>query len=250
MIDDEEELQRVQLTRGLHLTQRRRGHRVATDDVLCAWAGWRARPDARRVLDLGAGHGAVTLMLAGALPEAHLVAIEAQRISFELLARNLRDNGLAHRVEAREGDLRGLALPGPGFDLITGTPPFMPVGSGTLPADPQRAAARFELRGGVEHYCRTGARHLAPDGLLSLVMDAARPGRYEAAIAAAGLALVGRLTVRPREEAAPSYLVYQATRAAAPGVPVEELALIIRDAAGAYSEAFRAARLALDLPGS
>ena len=42
--------------------QLERGHRYATDDLAVAWAGLRARPDARRVLELGAGTGSVGLL--------------------------------------------------------------------------------------------------------------------------------------------------------------------------------------------
>ncbi len=185
---DSDDLAEVQLTRTLRLYQRRRGHRVATDDVLCAWAGYRAAPAAARVLDLGCGQGAVTLMLAGALPEATLTGIEAQEISFGLFARNVAANALGHRVRGMHRDLRevDLATLGP-FDLVTGAPPFMPVGSGTMPADAQRAAARFELLGGVEAYFAAAALALAEDGVASVLMDAARPARYRAAVEAAGL---------------------------------------------------------------
>ncbi|MGM0574287.1 MAG: tRNA1(Val) (adenine(37)-N6)-methyltransferase [Myxococcota bacterium] len=245
MTASDDRVERVPLTRRLLLWQRRRGHRVATDDVVCAWAGVRARPDARRVLDLGCGHGAVTLMLAGALSDAGLDAVEAQEVSHALLVRNITDNGLEGRVRPHLADLRDLDL-AERFDLVTGTPPFMPVGTGTLPEDPQRAAARFELRGGVEDYLEAAARHLAPDGVASIVMDAARPERYERAVSAAGLHLHRRVAVRPREGAPPTYLVYQA--ADAPAEAVEEIDLAVRRPDGAWTDAFRAIRGRLDLP--
>lgn len=37
--------------------QLRHGHRFSTDDLLTAWAAVRANPEARRLLDLGAGIG-------------------------------------------------------------------------------------------------------------------------------------------------------------------------------------------------
>ncbi len=243
-----DEIVRIPLTRTLHLWQRKQGHRTGTDDVLCAWAGVSARPDARHVLDLGAGHGSVTLMMAGALSAtANILAVEVQKISFGLLERNIADNDLGERVRGMLADLRSVELAPDSYELVTGVPPFMPLGTGTLPRDPQRAAARFEMHGGIEDYCQLAARVLAPSGLLSLVMDAARPARYREAIAAAGLGLTRTVEVRPRPGAPPTYLIYQAT----PGSGAESTAseiLCIRDAGGQLSAEYRAIRRALDLP--
>ena len=177
------ELERVRLTRTRHLWQRKRGHRTGTDDILCAWAAHRAAPEgARRALELGAGQGAVSLILTDRLPDLHITAVEAQVISYELLERNVRENLLTDRYALHCGDLRRLTFEPESFDLVFGTPPFMPMGSGTLPQDAQRAAARFEMRGGVEAYCEAAARALREGGGCAIVMDAARPERYEAAL--------------------------------------------------------------------
>lgn len=242
-------LERVQLTRRHHLHQRRRGHRTATDDVLCAWAGLRARPDARRYLDLGAGHGSVTLMVLGRLDaSAVAVAVEAQEVSHQLLARNLADNGLAERCHAVHGDLREAALFGAErFDLITGSPPFMPLGSGPLPEDPQRAGGRFELRGGIEAYANAAARWLADDGVASLLMDGASRSRSERAFAAAGLTLTAAMTVFPAAGKPPRYVIYRLARGRREQPPLEET-LTVRTVSGTWTEAFVRARASLDLP--
>jgi tRNA1(Val) A37 N6-methylase TrmN6 len=243
-------LERVQLTQHLHLWQRRRGHRSATDDVLCAWAAARACPQARRVLDLGCGQGSVTLMLAQALPGAALVGVEAQAVSASLGQRNVADNALGDRVRILHGDLRDAALPvgGEGFDLATGSPPFMPLGSGTLPSDPQRAAGRFELRGGIEVYAAAAARWLGPAGVAVLLMDGAQDARCRGALAHAGLALRRVVAVAPRTGAEPRYRIYVAGRDT-PAEVVEE-SLTVRAADGAWTPAFAGVRVALGLPGA
>jgi tRNA1Val (adenine37-N6)-methyltransferase len=240
-------LQRVQLTQRLHLWQRKGGHRTGTDDVMCAWAGLQVRPNAQTILDLGAGQGAVGLMLAGAVDQAHVVAIEAQAVSYGLLQRNVESNELSARFSLVHGDLREAAPPCGPFDLITGTPPFMPLGSGTPPRDPQREAARFELRGGIEAYCAAAAEHLAEDGALVIVMDAARPSRYEAATADAGLFVERVMEVLPKPGQPPTYLIYWATLRAPVAAPTTEK-LAVRDEHGQWSEAFQSVRRALALP--
>jgi tRNA1(Val) A37 N6-methylase TrmN6 len=239
-------LERVRLTRALWLWQRRGGHRSATDDVLCAWGGVEAAPDARWAVDLGTGQGSVVLMLAGALPAARFLAIEVQPRSVELCRRNVAENELNDRIEVCEGDFREAALVAQA-DLVTGSPPFVPLGSGTLPRDPQRAAGRFELRGGVEDYARSAARAMAPQGVLVLLMDGASEIRTRGAIRAAGLHVRRVTRVLPREGAAPRFLLWEAARAEA---ELQERELAVRDARGAWTIDFLAIRRRLDLPGA
>lgn len=243
------ELERVQLTRTRHLWQRKRGHRTGTDDIVCAWAALSAAPDqAKRALELGAGQGAVSLILADPLPDLHVTAVEAQEVSFELLERNVRENELAERYALHHADLRELSFEPGSFDLVFGTPPFMPLGSGTLPQDPQRAAARFEIRGGIEAYCVAASRALQSGGACAIVMDGARPDRYEAALEASGLTLRRVTSVVPKAGDPPTYLVYEATKTAARDATVARVQLAIRGSAGELSNAYRDVRLNLLLP--
>ncbi len=243
-----ESLDRLSLVR--RVLQRRAGHRSATDDVLAAWSAWSAAPGAQTFLDLGCGHASVSLYLTSVLPESRGVAVEAQEVSAALARRNvllneLQDRVWVHRADLRELDgevLRRLGAPAR-FDLITGTPPFMPVGSGLLSRDPQRAAARFELRGGIEDYCACAARLLAPEGVVSMLMDGAQDERSRAAVAAAGLHLRARLVVLPRQDRAARFIAYIAAQA--PSGAVQERTLTIRNAAGQHTGPYRDLRRAL-----
>jgi len=137
---------RDRLTSKLTIIQKRRGHRAASDDTILAWAAARSCPDAIRVLDLGSGKGTVAMLLLQRLPACRLIGIEALPENHDLAVRNAALNGLADRWEPRLGDLRDptiLAGEDP-FDLVTGAPPFMPVGSGVMPDDVQRAAGQHE----------------------------------------------------------------------------------------------------------
>ena len=171
-----------------------RGHRFSTDDLVTAWRASLAAPRARTLLDLGCGVGSVglcTLYRVG--PEASLVAIEAQDVSVGLFRRTIAHNHLSERITLHHGDLRDpTILPeGSRFELITGSPPYVPVGNGVISPHPQRAGARMELRGSVFDYCAAAARWLAPGGRLCFVMLADDP-RTEAAPLAAGLGVIER----------------------------------------------------------
>lgn len=221
--------------------QLRRGHRFSIDDMVTAWRASQARPDARRTLDLGCGIGSVGLATLWKLrdPQATLVGVEAQPISAALARRSVHLNGLSERVTILDGDLRDPEVlppslrPPQGFDLITGSPPYLPETDGILPAHPQKAGARFELRGSVYDYCRAAARWLGPEGRFAFVMLAADP-RTEDAPVRAGLHVVERLDVTFREgkPAHVAVLVCAHRSAVDPAVPRRALQLTVRDAEG------------------
>ena len=232
----------------IRLLQRVRGHRATSDDVLLAWAAVRARPAARRYLDLGTGKGTVALLVLDTIDGCSAEGIEALPESRALASRNARLNGLADRYTPRLGDLRATdALPEDArFDLIAGAPPFMRVGAGVLPADPQRAAGRFELRGGAEDYARAAARWLEPEGAFVLLMDGHGRERGGRAIEQAGLTCRRLVEVAPRPGRPATYWIFEAERA--PG-PLETERLDMRGAQGAgWSRAYADARARLSLP--
>ena len=137
--------------------QLRHGHRFSTDDVLTAWTAVRAKPTAPRLLDLGAGIGSVGLLVLWKLPPvAHLTMVEVQALSHTLASRTVAYNGLTERVTLHRQDLR--QWPGGEFDVITGSPPYIPPGMGVQPQHAQKAAARFELHGDIFDYCQAAAR--------------------------------------------------------------------------------------------
>ncbi|MCA9572148.1 MAG: methyltransferase, partial [Myxococcales bacterium] len=181
--------------------QLRRGHRGSTDDRLTAWRAIAQRPEARTYLDLGAGVGTVGLTALWHLPHAHLTAVEAQEVSHGLFRRTVEHNGLQERVTAVHADIRDPALfaEGTRFDLVTGSPPYIPVGSGTMSPHPQKAHCRLEIRGGLEVYCEAARRWMAPDGRFVFVMLAADE-RTERFPVEAGLRIVERTDVTFRDD--------------------------------------------------
>jgi tRNA1Val (adenine37-N6)-methyltransferase len=186
------------ITRDFRIWQRAKGHRFSSDDVVTAWTAWNARPEAKRVCDLGCGIGSVLLMMAWRMPDATFVGVEAQDVSFALLEKNVARNELNGRVQVHHGDLRADAIVtalGSDFDLVTGTPPYFPPGAALDAEDEQRAYARIEYRGGVEAYLATGARVLSQNGTMVLCGEGAVEPRVRAGAAACGLFVVARCEV-------------------------------------------------------
>ena len=234
------------------------GHRFSTDDVLTAWYGTRAVPWARSALDLGSGIGTVGMVAAWCLPAARFVTVEAQPASVRLARKSASWNGLTDRYDIREGDFRdaGILQPEERFDLVLGSPPYFPLGSGVGSDHPQKLACRFELRGTVADYCRTAARHLAPGGFFACVFPIDPPSqleRVQAGAREAGLALVRWRPVVLRESSAPLLGLFgMMTATDLPRDARErtwrEPPLIIRTAAGAVHPEYVATKLSFGFP--
>ncbi|MGN6110293.1 MAG: tRNA1(Val) (adenine(37)-N6)-methyltransferase [Kofleriaceae bacterium] len=228
------------LTAGWRIAQRAAGHRHSSDDVLTAYYALREAPSAPRSLDLGTGIGGVGLMTLWGLGErASLACIEAQAISHRLLLANIAGNQLTARVEPRFGDLRELALD-ERFALVTGSPPYFPLGTGVVPADSQKAHARFELRGDVADYARAAARHLADDGAFVFCFPTAQRERALAAVRAAGLCPTRMRDVIPRAGLRPLFSLFAARWRG--GALEIEPPLEVRRADGALSDEMHAVR--------
>lgn len=249
------------LTGDWRLFQKQRGHRWSLDDLVTAWiATRRIAPDrALRALDLGCGLGSVLLMTAWKLPHAELIGIEAQPDRAAMGRRSIAYNGVAARCRIVDGDLREVALDrlgGATFELVTGTPPYFPRGTGTESDKPHATPCRFEVRGGVEDYLAAALRVLAPGGEIVVCTSALERTRVTTATAALGLELrehwdiipregkhvlvdVDVLTVAPPDAPAPAQVRAERTHM-----------LTVRDRAGAWTPAFQAVRTAMGLPAT
>jgi len=234
------------------ILQRVDGHRWSLDDLVTAWCAGRAvaAPPAR-ILDLGCGIGAVLLLLLWRFPEATGLGVEVQATSVDLARRSLVWNGVAGRATVRAGDFREpAALAGSGvFPLVTGTPPYLPLGTATASRRPQRRGCHLEERGGIEAYCDAAAPRLAPGGRFVACESAPQAARVERAAAAAGLAIVARRDVVPRAGKPALFTVWTMRRADDPGpAAAVEPALVVRDRAGRRTGAFRALRADMGMP--
>jgi tRNA1Val (adenine37-N6)-methyltransferase len=237
------------------LYQLRAGHRFSTDDVLTAWYGTTWCPTAQTALDLGSGLGSVGMIAAWRLPGARFVTVEAQSDSVRLARKSARYNGLEGRYEIRLGDFRDPVLhpESEKFDLVLGSPPYFPVGTGLEGDHPQKIACRFELRGDIADYCRVAATHLALGGFFACVFPTDQATRVESAACEAGLVIVRRRPVVLREGDDPLITLFGmmlAEHLPAPfrGQTWVEPALVIRQKNGLVHPEYSAVKLAIGFP--
>ena len=235
--------------------QLRAGHRFSTDDVLTAWYGTTWASSASRVLDLGSGIGSVGMIAAWRLPGARFVTIEAQEESVRLARKSAAYNGLEARYEIRQADFRAPAAlrGGEQFDLVLGSPPYFPPGTGIEGDHPQKIACRFELRGDIRDYASVAAAHLAPGGLFACVFPEEQRSRVEAAAGAADLVVVRRRPVVFRDGEPPLIGLFAMMRAG--DLPEwmrartwVEPPLVIRTSDGRIHPEYSAVKLAVGFP--
>ncbi|MGH7340356.1 MAG: methyltransferase domain-containing protein, partial [Candidatus Rokuibacteriota bacterium] len=104
------------------------GHRWSLDDLVTAWMAAEELSGAPpvRVADLGCGIGTVLMLLAWRFPAARVEGLEAEAEKVALARRSLHWNGCADRCGVHLGDLRDASALAGSFDLVTGTPPYLP----------------------------------------------------------------------------------------------------------------------------
>jgi tRNA1(Val) A37 N6-methylase TrmN6 len=214
------------------LFQKRQGHRWSLDDLVTAYVACREAPSASRALDLGTGLGSVMLLCAWKLSSCDFTGIEAQSDRAALARRSIRWNGVAHRCRVLDGDFRD-GVEGR-FDLITGTPPYFPPGTGTVSEKPHAEACRFELRGGVEDYVKAAMPVLARGG--ALVLCGTRSAVPKPSL---------RVVVIPKAGKAPLFTVEVARHDV---TATREETLTVRNAADQWTPQFRAVREAMGMP--
>jgi tRNA1Val (adenine37-N6)-methyltransferase len=235
--------------------QQRRGHRWSLDDLVTAEVAASSVPHPPALaLDMGCGIGSVLMMVAWRFPETRVVGIEAQELSFGMARRSLAYNGADDRCDVRLGDLREPAMlpEGPVFELVTGTPPYFPIGEGIQSDKPQAGPCRFEHRGGVEDYCAAAARAMAPGGVFVMCAASGEAPRVREGAKAAALDVTAVREIVPREGKPPLVTVFTLRHARAPNDgghwPDTTTLLVVRDTKGAWTPEFAGVRRAMGMP--
>jgi tRNA1Val (adenine37-N6)-methyltransferase len=247
------------LSGNFRIFQKKRGHRWSLDDALTAVVAIETARDTRVyptpptcLLDLGTGIGSVSHMLAWAFPEASMLGIEAQELSYNMALRSRAYNGLEGRMQLVLGDLRTDLPLGRSFDMVTGTPPYIPIGEGVISNRPQKGPCCFEFRGGVEDYCAAARKVLRPGGAFVVCEGLVAAGRTEAAAVANHFHVARRVDAIPKAGKAPLFQVFVLIALDAADARVNEPctvdAFVVRAADGKYTDDNRHMRNILGMP--
>ena len=193
----------------VRLLQPKRGYRVAVDAVLLA-AAIDAHDD-ERVLDLGAGAGAVGLCLAARVPGCTIVGIELQHELAQLAERAAALNNVSERVRTVVHDL---AHPLPAdlglFDHVASNPPYLSAAVADPSPDPSKALATVESSADLARWLDVAVRAARTAATITIIHRADRldeiAGHFErlgfADITVKSLLPAARVLVRARRSSA------------------------------------------------
>ncbi|MDQ3295986.1 MAG: methyltransferase domain-containing protein [Myxococcota bacterium] len=237
------------LTGDWRLFQKQDGHRWSLDDLVTAWIATRRIDPTRplRALDLGCGLGSVLLMVAWKLPHAEVLGIEAQADRAAMGRRSIEYNGVAERCRIIDGDLREASEQLGRFELVTGTPPYFPRGTGTESAKPHAMPCRFEVRGGIEEYLEAAQRLLASGGEIVVCTSALERERVERAAHERELSVREHWDIVPREGKDVLVMVDVLTATAATAATHS---LVVRDRASVWTADFQRVRDDMGIPAT
>ena len=161
------------------LIQKKDGLTFGTDAFLLA-AFIRQQKSAYAV-ELGAGTGIISLLLAARERLGHIEALEIQEDFYHITSRNVSLNGFDDKITARNFDIRELSgtTLGREADVVFTNPPYMITGGGKRNDSDRKYIARHEVCGGIEDFCAAARRVLKhggrfycvwrPDSLTSLI---------------------------------------------------------------------------------
>jgi tRNA1(Val) A37 N6-methylase TrmN6 len=163
-------------TAGVQVVQRRSGYRFNLDAVLLAAFAASKGASQGQVLELGAGSGVVSFLLARQFGRSPIDALELQPAVHARLMRGVALNGLEGRVQPMLGDLREARtlLAAGTYTLVVSNPPFRLRSAGVLSPDEERALSKQELACDATSVVAAARHALAPGGGVSLVYPAAR----------------------------------------------------------------------------
>lgn len=168
---------------GLTILQHQRGYRFGLDALLLSTdlGAYGIANHGAHVVELGAAQGAVSLCVARQYPQLDVVAIERQQALFGLLEQNISLNGLEKRVRARQIDIREIRTGGEcnqplahSADLVLCNPPYFKKGARRPSQNPERAAARHELHGGLGDFVDAARYILKQRGRLKIILPPIR----------------------------------------------------------------------------
>ncbi|MFD0863846.1 tRNA1(Val) (adenine(37)-N6)-methyltransferase [Sungkyunkwania multivorans] len=143
--------------------------KIGTDGVLMgAWAPLSHKPET--ILDIGAGTGIISLMLAQRSAALQLDALEIDDAAYVQCAENFEASPWNDRLFCYHASFQEFweEMDDQKYDLIVSNPPFY--SEAYKSNDPKRDLARFEDALPFEHLCYGVARLLSEKGLFSVII--------------------------------------------------------------------------------
>lgn len=153
----------------LIISQPEQGYRYNEDSIMLANFVHKIKENAT-VVDMGAGCGVISLLLAKKNPDIKVVSVEIDAVLHSFLEKNIEENNLGERVFPVLSDWRRLKEEYNNcVDVVVTNPPFREPDSGSVSKIVNKAVARHELKGGLEGLLDTAKAILKNKGVFYAV---------------------------------------------------------------------------------
>jgi tRNA1Val (adenine37-N6)-methyltransferase len=187
---------------------------------------------ARRILDIGAGTGLLSLMVAQKTPMAIVNAVEINDFAVGDCRENFEASPWSGRLHVSCADILTVAGSGD-YDAIITNPPFFE--NSLKSPDAARNSALHELGFSIKHLPQIFDRHLSATGVGYVLLPFVREAQFVELMHAAGWVLHFSCRVRQTENHQPFRSMLGFGRKAAALVNPDD---VVIKAAGAYSGVF------------
>lgn len=205
---------------GLRIIRREGFFSLGTDAVLLSQ--FVSMRPADRIIDLGAGTGAIPLLLTQRIRVRSIVALELQPELAALCRRSVALNDLAGIIHAIEGDLRNVRalFPAESFDLAVCNPPYLAITGSQINPHLPMAIARHELCCNLADVAKAFAWLVRYGGKAALVHRPQRLGDIFCLFREQGLEPKRLQFVYPRPRQAANMVLIEAVKGAKAGLKI------------------------------
>jgi len=215
---DDERLDKV--NEALTLICKKDGLTFGTDAYLLASF---IRPQASaKAVELGAGTGIISLLLASRERLSSITAVEVQKDFADLAHRNVCLNKLDTKIEVLHRDLREVSSSDTGgeVDVVFTNPPYMRTDSGKRNDSDRKYIARHEVCGDIGDFCACAKRLLKHGGRFYCVWRPDRLSELMKAMEKNCLEPKSMVFVYADEDSEPSMALVCATKYGAEGMRI------------------------------
>lgn len=146
------------------LAQLDNGFRLTIDSVLLA--NFPNLKGVKYILELGAGNGAISLMLLMRKNDLDITAIEYDDDAYTCLLKSIEINNIT-RIHPVHSDFRDISLKwfnNKGFDMVIANPPFFKMGTHKKSKNKNKRCSRFEEFGTFNDYAKKAYELLKQKG--------------------------------------------------------------------------------------
>ena len=193
-------------------------------------------PAGGSIIDLGAGCGIISLVLARLNPGVSVVAVENNHDMAALIAQNIQHNDLTGRVSVLAEDIINLRklYSDSTFDLIVSNPPYRTPQSGRISPRTGRDAARHETTAGLADFVAAAKYLVKPSGRICFIQLPSRLPEFLSLAAQMKLSVLRVRMIHSNAESPATMFMAELAKGRR-SAPVVESPLLVRDMDGEYT---------------